>query len=79
MTTVILLLDEAVASKTVFVIVTWSDERADGRKRFWSQLNNSKQGHHHNGDQAARQPHILCSICFQAFEALAKAVRLFKA
>ena len=35
------------------------------------------QGHHHNGDRAARRPHILCSICFGA---LAKAVQwLFKA
>ena len=22
-----------------------------------------RQGHHHNGDQAARQPHKMCSIC----------------
>ena len=31
-------LDEVVASRAVFVIVS----RSDGRKRFWSQLNNSK-------------------------------------
>ena len=33
------------------------------------------QGHHHNGDQAARRPHILCSICIYWFGALVKAVR----
>ena len=33
-------LDEA--SIAVFVIVSGSDGRADGRKRFWSQLNSSK-------------------------------------
>ena len=42
----ILPLDEAVASRAVFVIEPWSDGqkgvRADGRKRFWSQLNKSK-------------------------------------
>ena len=37
----------------------------------------SKQGHHHNGDQAVPRPHILCSICFYSFGALAKAERLF--
>ena len=36
-----------------------------------------KQVHHHNVDQAARRPHILCSICIHSFGALAKAVRLF--
>ena len=36
-------LDEAIASRAVFVIVSASDGRADGRKRFWSQLNNSKK------------------------------------
>ena len=35
-----LLLDEAVASRAVFVIVSGSAGRADGRKRFWSQPNN---------------------------------------
>ena len=30
-----------------------------------------------NGDQAARRPHILCSICVYSFVALAKHVRLF--
>ena len=35
------------------------------------------QGHHHNGDHAARRPHILCSICVHSFGALIKAVRLF--
>ena len=34
------------------------------------------QGHHHNGYWAAGRPHILCSICFRSFGALAKAVRL---
>ena len=33
------------------------------------------QGHHHNGDQAAWRPHILCSICIHSFGVLAKAVR----
>ena len=27
-------------SRAVFVIVSWSDGRTDGRKRFWSQLSN---------------------------------------
>ena len=36
-----------------------------------------KQGHHHYGDQAARRPHILCSICLHSFGALVKAERLF--
>ena len=36
----------------------------------------TQQGHHHNGDQAAQRPHILCSICVHSFGALAKAVRL---
>ena len=36
-------LDEAIASRAVSVIVSGSDGRADGRKRFWSQLNNSKR------------------------------------
>ena len=35
-------LDEAIASRAVFVIVSGSDGRTGGRKRFWSQLNNSK-------------------------------------
>ena len=39
--------------------------------------NIKRQGHHHNGDWATRRPHILCSICFHSFAALAKAVRLF--
>ena len=26
-----------------------------------------QQGHHHNGDQAARRPHMLCSICGRWF------------
>ena len=26
-----------------------------------------KQGHHRNGDQAARQPHMMCSICGRRF------------
>ena len=26
-------------------------------------LQESKQGHHHNGDQAARRPNMMCSIC----------------
>ena len=34
-------LDEAVASRAVFVVVSGSDGRADWLKRFWSQLNNS--------------------------------------
>ena len=38
----ILPLDEAVASRDVFVIVSGSDGRAGGRKRLWCQLNNSK-------------------------------------
>ena len=36
-------LDEAIASRAVLVVVSGSDVRADGRKRFWSQLNNSKR------------------------------------
>ena len=35
-------LDEAMASRAVFVIASWSDGRVEGRKRFWSQLNNPK-------------------------------------
>ena len=35
-------LDEAVASRAVLVIVSGSDDRANGRKRFRSQLINSK-------------------------------------
>ena len=27
----------------------------------------SKQGHHHNGDQAARRPRMMCSICGRRF------------
>ena len=38
---------------------------------------NQKHGHHHNGDHAARRPHISCSICFHSFGALVKSVRLF--
>ena len=26
-----------------------------------------KQGHHHNGDQAVRRPHMMCSICGRRF------------
>ena len=26
-------------------------------------MNNIKQGHHHNGDEAARRLHMMCSIC----------------
>ena len=25
------------------------------------------QGHHHNGDQAARRPNVMCSICGRRF------------
>ena len=39
-------------------------------------VGNAIQGHHHNGDQAARRPHILCSICFHSSGALAKAVTI---
>ena len=35
-------LDEAIASRALFVIVSRLDELADGSKRFWGQLNNSK-------------------------------------
>ena len=27
----------------------------------------SVQGHHHNGDQATRLPHMMCSICRRRF------------
>ena len=27
----------------------------------------TKQGHHHNGDQAARRPNMMCSICGRRF------------
>ena len=36
-------LDVAVASRAVFVIVSGGDGQAGGRKRIWSQLNNSKR------------------------------------
>ena len=36
-----------------------------------------EKGYHHNGDQAARWPHILCSIWAHSFGALATAVQLF--
>ena len=36
-----------------------------------------KQGCRNNDDQAARRPHILCSICAHSFGSLAKHVRLF--
>ena len=42
-----------------------------------SRRTTSRQGHHHSGDEAARRPHILCSICDHSLGALAKAVRLF--
>ena len=35
-------LDDAIASRIVFVIASGSGGRADGRKRFWNQLSNSK-------------------------------------
>ena len=42
----VLALDEAIASRALFVIVSGSNGRGDGqtvgRKRFWGQLNNSK-------------------------------------
>ena len=38
-----------------------------------------KQDHHHNGDQVAGRPHILCLICDHPFRPLATAVRLFTA
>ena len=42
---VLLSLDEAIASRAVvFIIVSGSDGLADGRKRLWSQLINSKTG-----------------------------------
>ena len=34
--------EEAIASRAALVIVSGTDGRADGRKRFWSQLNNTK-------------------------------------
>ena len=34
-------LDEAIASRAVFAIVSGSGWQTGGRKRFWSQLNNS--------------------------------------
>ena len=37
-------LDEAVASRAVFFIVSGSEGRTGRRKRFWSQLYNSKNG-----------------------------------
>ena len=29
-----------------------------------------EQGHHHNGDQAARRPRMMCSICGRRFTTL---------
>ena len=51
------------------------------RKQFLVVRIPMEQGHHHNDDQAARRPHILCSICVHSFGALAKAVHcvLYKA
>ena len=37
-----------------------------------------EQGYHHNGDRAARQPHVFCSISVHQFGDLEKAVRLFR-
>ena len=42
-------------------------------------INKFLQGRHHHGGQAARRPHMLCSICGHSFGALAKAVRLLTA
>ena len=53
-----------------------STSNGDGRQSVVVK-SSKEQGHHHNGDQAARRSHILCSICVQSFGALAKAVQRF--
>ena len=53
-------IDKAIASRLVIVIVSsWMEA-------FCSQLN-TKQGYHHNGDQAARRPQMMCSVCGPRF------------
>ena len=55
---------------------TWG--RTDGRSLIIScPTTKQKQCCHHNGDQAARRPRKLCSICVHSFGALPKAVGLF--
>ena len=52
---------------------------AQGWGSTWQMRWQSEQGHHHNGEQATRWPHILCSICVHSFAAFATAVGLFMA
>ena len=40
-----------------------------GKQHRPSEIALIKQGHHHNGDQAARRPHVMCSICGRRFAA----------
>ena len=37
----------------------WSNRQ----QRSFLMTTEEKQGHHRNGDQAARRPHVMCSIC----------------
>ena len=53
---------------------TWPRPISWGLKRMRTKI----RGYHHNGNQAARRPHILRSI-YHSFGALAKAVRLLTA
>ena len=57
-----------------FIPLTYSTSLYPCRKIDKFSLRRSKlqdireiQGHHHNGDQAVRRPHMMCSICGRRF------------
>ena len=57
------------SQREMFTVVrTWKSVQKEivdtGMRMF---LRYEQQGHHHNGDQAARRPHMMCSICGRRF------------
>ena len=65
---------------------TWYNQRCQNLRAFPTRIARvefglflKQQGYHHNASQAARRPHILCSICIHSFGACGKAVGLFRA
>ena len=52
-------------------------ERRTERVRWTTVVHFLRRGYHHNGDQTARRPHMVFSICVLLFSALSKSVLLF--
>ena len=54
-------------SLTLYFRFVAGSRRASISSRHFNSNSLYKQGHYHNGDQAARRPHMMCSICGRRF------------